>query len=374
MKILHINCNYLTTALHQTMMEHLEKKGGEHMVFAPTYSLERAVITPRKNVIARSCFRRRDRVLFHYKQSKIRKCLEKNIKVSDYDCIHAYTVFTDGNLARVLSRKYGIPYVVAVRSTDVNAFFKRMVHLRGLGVRILADAAAVFFLSEAYRAEVMEKYVPAKYRDTIAKKTYIIGNGIDDFWFQNPPPRNLAARLDRIANRELRVLYVGRINNNKNPMTTVKALEILRGKGWKTKFCVVGKAEDEALHKQLQGMPDTVCIPQQPKEKLLDFYRDNDFFVMPSHSETFGLVYAEAMSQGLPVLYTRGQGFDGQVPDGEAGYAIDDHDPGDVADKLEKLADRYGELSPKAEELSCKFVWEKICLEYIEIYGKITGK
>ena len=38
-------------------------------------------------------------------------------------------------------------------------------------------------------------------------------------------------------------------------------------------------------------------------------YRENDIYVMPSIIETFGLVYAEAMSQGLPVIYTRGQGL-----------------------------------------------------------------
>lgn len=40
---------------------------------------------------------------------------------------------------------------------------------------------------------------------------------------------------------------------------------------------------------------------------------------MPSHKETFGLVYAEAMSQGLPIIYTKNQGFDGQFPDGYVG-------------------------------------------------------
>jgi len=44
---------------------------------------------------------------------------------------------------------------------------------------------------------------------------------------------------------------------------------------------------------------------------------------MPSITETFGLVYAEALSQGLPVLYTRGQGFDRQFEEGEVGYAVD---------------------------------------------------
>ena len=39
-------------------------------------------------------------------------------------------------------------------------------------------------------------------------------------------------------------------------------------------------------------------------------------FCLPSHAETFGLVYVEAMSQGLPIIY-EGQGFDKQFQDGE---------------------------------------------------------
>ena len=71
--------------------------------------------------------------------------------------VHAYTLFTDGNCARALSKKYGIPYGVAVRNTDVNNFFKMMPHLRGRGIKIMLGAKAVFFLSEAYREQVFEK-------------------------------------------------------------------------------------------------------------------------------------------------------------------------------------------------------------------------
>ena len=39
------------------------------------------------------------------------------------------------------------------------------------------------------------------------------------------------------------------------------------------------------------------------KNKLLEHYRSCDIFIMPSKTETFGLVYVEAMSQGLPCLY-----------------------------------------------------------------------
>ena len=42
---------------------------------------------------------------------------------------------------------------------------------------------------------------------------------------------------------------------------------------------------------------------------------------MPSITETFGLVYGEALSQGLLIIYTKGQGFDGQIKEKLAGYS-----------------------------------------------------
>ena len=59
------------------------------------------------------------------------------------------------------------------------------------------------------------------------------------------------------------------------------------------------------------------------KEELIKLYRDSHIFTMPSITESFGLVYAEAMTQALPVVYTKGQGFDGQFPDGEVGYSVE---------------------------------------------------
>ena len=77
--------------------------------------------------------------------------------------------------------------MVAVRNTDVNDFFRLMPHLRKRGINIMLNAQKVFFLSEAYKNQVFDKYVPNKYKEEIKKKTEVIPNGIDKFWFQNKP-------------------------------------------------------------------------------------------------------------------------------------------------------------------------------------------
>ena len=81
------------------------------------------------------------------------------------------------------------------------------------------------------------------------------------------------------------------------------------------------------------------------KELLLSQYRQNDIFILPSKKESFGLVYAEAMSQGLPVIYTKGQGFDGQYPEGEIGYHINPNDSMDIANKILLIVGNYNVIS-----------------------------
>lgn len=372
MKVLHINCNYAGTALHRNMITQLNALEIESCVYVPVYDAKGvSVDTPGARVILSECFRKRDRYIFDYKQHKIITDLKSKIDVKEFDCIHAYTLFTDGNTARELSREHKIPYVVAVRSTDVHAFFRKAVYLRRRGVAILRDAAKVFFLSESYRKLVLEKYVPAKYRQEIYDKSCIMPNGIDDFWLEHlysAKKEHEKEIMKRLAAKELRVVYAGTIMKRKNPVATQEALQILRKKGWKVSFTAVGRVKDNDVKEQMCAYPDTTYVEQKTKEELIDYYRESDLFVMPSYAETFGLVYSEAMSQGLPVLYTKGQGFDGQFPDGMIGYAIEPDKPEDIAEKIELAVSRYEALTEQVLINAERFRWSDICRQYASIY------
>lgn len=368
MRILHINCNYLGNRLHQSMIEHLDALGLENQVYVPTFDLGLIQFPLRENVTVSRCFQKRDRLVFDYKQNKIFRDIEKKLPAPGFDVIHAYTVFTDGNIARKLWKKYGVPYVVAVRNTDVNDFFRCMPHLRGRGLKILKDAQAIFFLSETYREQVFLKYIPQGMREELRKKSHLIPNGIDHFWLENSP-----ADLPCPPKREIRLLYAGRIDRNKNVPTTQKAAEILRKKGYEVTFTVVGKAEDLKERERISRDPHTTVLDAQPKEELIRRYRENHIFVMPSFAETFGLVYAEAMSQGLPVIYTKGQGFDGQFPEGDVGFAIDATNPEEVALAIEKILPGYSDMARRSLSGAKAFSWGGIAQRYCEIYGNLLS-
>ena len=373
MKILHINTNYAGTPLHRNMVAALARVGVKSLVFVPTC---KEIETPQEDdfeVRISRCFKYWDAISFLYKQSEILKAIESSVCVSDFDLIHAYTVSTDGNVAYNLHKKYGIKYIVAVRNTDINYFFKKRKHLHGLGLQILRNAEKVCFLSEAYKKTLIEKYVPDKYKQEILDKAVIIPNGIDSFWLEHLlTDSSNEERKNRIKQKKLRVVFAGRIEKPKNCGLTVDALKLLEGKGWIIEYHVAGKIANEEEYEYLKNYRGFVYHGLLNKEQMIELYRDCDLYVMPSHTETFGLTYAEAMTQGLPVIYTRGQGFDGQFPDGEVGYPTCDSDAHELAERIERCIEHYDEISERITTCAQRFDWNKIAPQYVQLYEDIV--
>lgn len=370
MNVLHINCNYIGTALHRVMFRLLDRDGG-HRVFIPTDGRKAwKDFVPAEHETVAECFTPRDRYLFFLKQKKIMAALEKAYNPAEFGLIHAYTLFTDGNCAMELSKKYGIPYVVAVRNTDLNGFFKWRKLLRFRGIKILDNASMVFFLSDEYRRQLLERYIPRSKWDSIIEKSCIIPNGIDPFWLENPAPPKSEEDLRRIESGSVKLLCAGRIDRYKNQTRTAEAVNMLIEQGYDVRYTVVGRIREPQIFEKLRQCRNFTYIEPQPKEKLLELYRESDIYVMPSTDETFGLVYPEAMSQGLPVIYSAGEGFYGQVPEGAAGYAVDPRSTGEVAQAIVRVMGEYRQLSARCPALAGRFDWERIVETYKELYKK----
>jgi glycosyltransferase involved in cell wall biosynthesis len=353
------------------MVEHLDALGVRSHVFAPTYNRDSGSVIPNSNVTVNECFKYNDRVFYLAKQSKIQKSLNNSIDVSSYDVIHAYTLFSDGNTAMIMSAKYGIPYVVAIRDTDINKFYKYRPYLYWRGLRIMRNASCVFFLSETYKNLVLSKYVPNKYRKEIEKKSIIIPNGIDDYWFDNRAKEISQDHIERISRKIVKTVYIGEISKRKNVPMIVSACNELRKRGWDVSLTVVGKATDKGEVDIVSKDKNTTVYPPVNKESLIGYYRDADVFVMPSHTETFGLTYAEAMSQGIPVIYTSGQGFDGQFEEGVVGYSVNNLSKEDIAEKIIKITENYLTIAQNCISKCEAFRWNEICLKYKEVYKSI---
>ncbi|MDH6431130.1 MULTISPECIES: glycosyltransferase family 4 protein [unclassified Paenibacillus] len=365
MNILHINSYYSGSNFYKNLYDRQIENGLDINVYVPvSKSTDVSALNLGEYTTKSANHGKYDRIFFHIKHVKIYADIVKKYDMNTIYITHAHSLFSNGYIALLLKKKYDIPYIVAVRNTDVNIFFKYMFHLRAIGIEILKEADKVIFLSESYRNIVLDKYISSNLKKDIMHKTVIIPNGIDDFWLQNkgkPKMKN--------EHKELRLVYAGVINKNKNLLTTVKAIEVLLRKGFNVEFTIVGRIADKGIYKRISRIPYVKYIDPKPKEELLNIYRTNDIFIMPSIKETFGLVYAEAMSQGLPIVYTKGQGFDKQFQEGEVGYHVDCGNPNEIANVIEKILDNYKQISIQCINSANVFSWEKVVTDYNEIYN-----
>lgn len=367
MKVLHINSYYGGGMFYKNLYDKQIEAGLKIDVYVPTPSTESLMnLELGEYTIISKNHNKYDRLIFHVKHSKIYKDIIKRFNINAYDISHAHSLFSNGYIAYKLKKQYGLPYIVAVRNTDVNVFFKKMIHLRKLGIQILKEAGRIIFLSPAYRDNVISKYVPDKYKKEIEKKSEIIPNGIDEFWLKHKPSFSKKINKDKI-----KILHVGQINVNKNLITTVKAIKLLRKEGYNIQYTVVGKIKDKKVFNKIKYESFLKYIGWLPKEKLIDVYQENDILVMPSINETFGLVYAEAMSQGLPIIYTKNQGFDGQFKEGEVGFHVECFDAKEIANKVKIIIEKYDNLSKNCIVKANKFNWGVITKKYIQIYSQV---
>ena len=148
-------------------------------------------------------------------------------------------------------------------------------------------------------------------------------------------------------------------------------MDVLQGKGIKSTLTVIGKIVDQSEFLKIKDDSRITYLPAMPKEQLIEQYRKHDIFVMPSFTESFGLVYAEALSQGLPVVYSKGQGFDGQFEEGDVGYNCVARDANDVANSIKKIILQFDGIFGKKFKIVKKFFWDSICKQYTQIYNNL---
>ena len=104
-------------------------------------------LTPRGDVEYSTKWSRLYRVFFMCKLHAAYDQLLRLVSLDGVTLVHAHTLYSDGALAYRRYRKRHLPYVATVRSTDVNLYAPKMLHLRALGWDIPLHAVALIVTS-----------------------------------------------------------------------------------------------------------------------------------------------------------------------------------------------------------------------------------
>ncbi|HHX68999.1 MAG: glycosyltransferase family 4 protein [Miniphocaeibacter sp.] len=364
--VLEVCSYYMGSTLYQSLFDQFDYKKIDYDIL---YFCSRKTVIEREipdNLIVSQSFHPWDRAVFHIKHNKVYKDIQNKIDFNKYYMTHAHSLVSNGYISMKIKEDYGIPYIVAVRNTDLFTFLRLYPFVRNTARKILNEAEKVIFLSPTYRDLTVNKYVKVEDREKILEKSIILPNGIDQYYLDNGQIR------EKNSINDVNLIYVGRVDDlNKNVITTIKACKKLIKEGYNVNLTLVGRLKNSIFKRIVENNKFISHISETDKYGVREALNKNDIFVMPSKKETFGLVYVEAMSQGLPVVYTKGQGFDGQFPEGHVGYHVWYKDADGIVDRIKDILKDYNNMSINASKSAKKFNWKDISKEYIEIYNNI---
>lgn len=365
MNVLHINSNYLHSTLYSEMISKLEELDISNDVVMPRKKndynqMNENLIKNNAYIFESRILTKFDRILFFRKQNKIKNwLLRENINFNSYDLIHAHTLFSDGYQAYISKQ----PYVVTVRNTDINYYMKYYKHLKFIGRRILKKAAAVIFLSEAYKTRAIENLFEDKQdRENILLKSHTIPNGVNDFWIKNSSDKN------KNINEKINILFIGRIMENKNIEFLAENLQS-KYFNQNIEIYIVGDIVEHKYYKKIQHYKNLTFLGKKNKEEIIEIMKKMHIFALISHHETFGLVYLEAITQNLPVLYTKNEGFDQFFFEGKVGYSVSPKNGLQLIKKVNSIIKNYDEIQTNLNEIKKeKFGWNFNALCHKNIY------
>ena len=375
MKILHICNDFCGSKVHANLYAELDKHGLQQTIYSYfcDASLEGENKFEAKNTtfLYRRILNKLHRLLFHKKVHDVYADLKSILSadISSYDLIHATTLFSDGALALRLYKEYRIPFVVTVRSTDVNEFLGYAPHTWLMGLEVLKEARRIIFISKALENKFCRHPLIKRYLNRIQNKFVIQPNGVDSFWLDH------LKEEPALENRH--VIYVGRFDRNKNVLRLCNSILELRDVFPDIQLHLVGGggSKESAVLRMVHQYPDTITYHGKISDKavLKDVYSKSSVFAMPSYHETFGLVYLEAFSQHLALVYTKNQGVDGML-DKRVGESVKASSKADIKRALRKIfLHRSDYLAKEVVDFS-QFSWEAIASRYVNIYDGILAE
>lgn len=371
MRILHLNSYYIDNHLYSHLYNILDPEL-EQRVYVPIKldrEPENIVHLNHGELIFEKIIKPIHKYDYFGKIRKITKDLIQKEAHKNIDFVHAHNLFTDGAIAYNLKKKFGLKYIVAVRVTDIGLQYKYMYHRRFKAQRVLQEAEQIIFISPTSRDKLF-RMMKKSFISKISPKVHLVPNGVNDFWLDNqqsPTGKSLSNRVN--------LLYVGQIMKNKNIIQLIHAIQLLNQQKGRDYFLTIiggeNTYEKDFFNTFLQEIKHFDWVDYKgkikEKEKLLQEYRQSDIFAMPSRVELFGLVYIEALTQGKPVLYTKGEGISGFLEEKSIGKSVDPDNLDDIRNAITTIIDNYHTYN-NFSEMVAPFNWKSIANTYKQIY------
>ncbi len=285
------------------------------------------------------------------------------IKQFQPDVIHAHFAVPAGALAWILSWISGIPYMLTVHLGDVPG-----------GVPEKTDAwfRWIYPLTHGIWRHAREIVAVSEFTRQLALKTYrerihVVPNGAD---LGALTPRQIG------LNDPPRIVFAGRLMEQKNPLQFVQTLAELKALNWQAVMIGDGVLSQEVrcAIERLEMQDRFHLTGWIDPQEVLQWFDRSDILFMPSRSEGLPVVGVQALAKGLAIVASRVGGFVDLVEEDRNGYLIEVRDPSTFASCLSRLLSDPQRLLAFREaslEKAKSFELEHIADEYETILMRV---
>ncbi len=267
--------------------------------------------------------------------------LHDEIEAFDPDIVHAHHPFLLGDTAARAAETYGLPLVFTHHT-----LYEHYTHyVPGDSPRMQRFAVA---LATQYTWLCDEVIAPSEsIRDLLRRREAnprisVVPSGVDTVRFAHGDRQGCRDRLG-IPDRAYVIGHLGRLALEKNLAFLADAVGLALQADPQAHFLVVGDGEAGHVMQEvfgIHGVTDRVHFTGRLQgQALIDAYHAMDVFAFASHSETQGMVVAESMAAGLPVVAIDAPGVREVVVHGRNGRLLGEDDVDALAEALVALAD-----------------------------------
>ncbi|MFM5882677.1 N-acetyl-alpha-D-glucosaminyl L-malate synthase BshA [Methanobrevibacter gottschalkii] len=222
-----------------------------------------------------------------------KKALEDLLEKEDIDIIHGHYLFPAGAAAVEVGREHNIKTYVTAHGSDMFELYKKQPFMRSPIKKVLRDADGVFAVSNALRHEIIATGVTG-----IANKTKLSWNSVDINKFSSKT-NDLFKKENKLEDKPI-VLFVGNLIKRKNVDSLLDAKKVSQSEYY---LVIVGDGPQfKKLNKKVEEENIHDVIFTGSRNDVENIIPSCDVLILPSFSESFGLVLIEALACGKPVI------------------------------------------------------------------------
>lgn len=302
-----------------------------------------------------------------------------------YDAIHA-NYWLSAVAGHVLKHELDLPLLCTFHTLDrvkaetdpdlsPEAFMSR---------RAIAEATVIGCADAVLASCAVEAQQLCDLYNADPARIWIIPLGIDQAFFA-PGNRAAARAAVGFSGEGTLCLFVGRIQPLKRADLAVRAVGELVSQGLDVSLIIVGGPsghQGDATAKQLVDLVNELSlqfrvffVAPKPHHLLSSYYRAADLVLVPSRSESFGLVALEAASCGTPVVASNVGGLSTLVLDRLSGLLIDEADPSAYATAIRSITENKEtaqRFSQNAVAVASAYTWKKAAMEFVSRCESLT--